>query len=49
MPEQPDDLLPPSEDGSCHCGATVLSTDPEPCIFCGGYTKQQMDSMTEEY
>ena len=39
---------PPSGDGSCHCGATVLSTDPEPCLFCGGYTQQQLDSMTEE-
>jgi DnaJ-class molecular chaperone len=30
------------DDGSCPCGATVLTTDPEPCLFCGGYTAAQL-------
>jgi hypothetical protein len=30
------------DDGSCPCGATVLTTGPEPCIFCQGYTAAQL-------
>lgn len=34
-------LAGPSSDGSCPCGATVISTGADPCIFCGGYTSAQ--------
>jgi hypothetical protein len=34
--------LAPSEDGSCHCGATILSTSGNPCLFCGGYTAARL-------
>jgi hypothetical protein len=34
--------LEPSQDGSCHCGATVLSTSGNPCLFCGGYTAERL-------
>lgn len=30
------------DDGSCPCGATVLTTDSEPCEFCGGFTAAQL-------
>jgi hypothetical protein len=39
--------LSPRPDGSCHCGATAVSTDPDGCLFCGGYTRAQLDMMSE--
>jgi hypothetical protein len=35
--------LAPREEGPCHCGATVLTTGGDPCIFCGGFTREQLD------
>ena len=29
------------DDGFCPCGATVILTDSEGCIFCGGFTVKQ--------